>query len=128
MKTTIEIRGLRIYSHHGCYEEERQVGTNFIIDADLEVDVTKAARTDNVTDALNYVDVCQTIAEVMKEPHHLLESLVADTIVSFRERYAHKGLLGGWLKISKVNPPIGLELDAVGVKSHFTICDQEGKE
>ena len=125
MKTTIEIRGLRIYSHHGCYEEERRVGTNFIIDADLEVDATRAVHTDNVDDALNYVDVCQTIAEVMKEPHHILEALVADTIVFFRERYAHKGLIGGWLRISKVNPPIGLELDSVGVKTFFTIGEAE---
>ncbi len=117
MKMTIEIRGLRIYSHHGCYEEERRVGTTFVIDADLEVDATRPASTDDVADALNYVEACEAIAGVMRREHHLLEALAADMAEVLRSGFASKGLAGGWVKISKLSPPIGMEMASVAVKA-----------
>lgn len=113
---TIEVRGLKIYSHHGCYEEERRVGTNFTIDADLVIDGSRPAETDNVADALNYVEVCETMAEIMKTPHHLLESLADEMAREIKGKFASRGLKGGWLRIAKMAPPIGLQLESVAVK------------
>lgn len=115
----IEIRDLRIYSHHGCYAEERQVGALFMIDADLDVDASLPARTDDVKDALNYVEACEVIAHVMRTPHHLLESLATDVIADLKARFSSKGLKGGMLRIAKMAPPIGLELNRVAVKVDF---------
>lgn len=116
MEMTIEIRDLRIYSHHGCYEEERRVGTTFSVDADLTVDASRPSETDDVRDALNYVEACDTIAEIMGREHHLLESLGTDIAKELRLRFADKGLKGGWLRIAKLNPPIGLQMASVAVK------------
>lgn len=117
MEMTIEIRGLRLYSHHGCYAEERRVGTTFLVDADLRVDAGAPARTDDVADALNYVAACETIARVMATEHHLLEALVADAARALRDEFGVKGLKGGWLRIAKLAPPIGLQLESVAVKA-----------
>lgn len=119
MEMTIEIRGLKLYSHHGCYAEERRVGTTFIVDADLRVDTTKPAETDDVGDALNYVAACETIARVMGKEHRLLESLVSDAIRALRQEFSGKGLTGGWLRIAKVAPPIGMELGAVALRGEI---------
>lgn len=119
MEMTIEIRGLKLYSHHGCYAEERRVGTNFLVDADLRVDATTPARTDNVADALNYVAACQTIKRVLSTEHHLLESLVTDVADALRQEFAPKGLRGGWVRIAKLAPPIGLELGSVALKAEI---------
>lgn len=119
MEMTIEIRGLKLYSHHGCYAEERRVGTNFLIDADLRVDTTLPSQTDNVADALNYVAACETIKRVMGTEHHLLESLVNDVAKALRDEFADKGLKGGWIKIAKLAPPIGLELGSVALKAEI---------
>lgn len=119
MEMTIEIRGLRLYSHHGCYAEERRVGTTFIVDADLKVDTTTPAETDDVRDALNYVAACETIARVMGKEHHLLESLVREAISALRREFSAKGLKGGWLRIAKVAPPIGMELGTVALRGEI---------
>ena len=34
---TVEIRGLRVFGHHGVYEEERAQGQDFLFDLELEV-------------------------------------------------------------------------------------------
>ncbi len=115
----IEIRGLSIYSHHGCYAEERQVGARFVIDADLNVDASVPSQTDDVKDALNYVEACEAIALVLRTPHHLLESLADDVIAELKTRFVSKGLKGGMLRIAKMAPPIGLELERVAVRVDF---------
>lgn len=114
---TIELRNVEIYARHGCYAEEQKVGGRFIVDADLVVDASRPAESDNVADALNYVEVCHLIADVMSRPHHLLESLVAEMVSCLEERYAARGLVGGWVRIRKVAPPIGLQIESVGVKA-----------
>ena len=65
MIMTIELRNIKLYAFHGCYAEEQLVGNHFIVDADLEVDATCAISSDQVTDALNYVEACQTMQQVM---------------------------------------------------------------
>lgn len=119
MEMTIEIRGLRLYSHHGCYAEERRVGTTFVVDADLRIDASKPAKTDDVGDALNYVAACETIARVMSKEHHLLESLVSEATEALRREFGSKGLTGGWLRIAKVAPPIGMELGTVALRGEI---------
>lgn len=119
MEMTIEIRGLRLYSHHGCYAEERRVGTTFVIDADLRVEASKPAQTDNVCDALNYVAACEAITRVMSKEHHLLESLVSETAETLRREFGDKGLKGGWIRIAKIAPPIGMELASVALRAEI---------
>ena len=70
-------------------------------------------------DALNYVAACETIALVMGKEHHLLESLVREAISALRREFSDKGLKGGWLRIAKVAPPIGMELGTVALRGEI---------
>ena len=116
MKATIELRNLRIYAYHGCFEEEQVVGNNFIVDADLLIDASLPAQTDSVSDSLNYVGACETIRDVMSRPRHLLETVVADLVSELHARHDAQGLLGGWVRVRKMAPPIGVPMESVGVK------------
>lgn len=117
MDMTIELRGLEVYAHHGCYAEERAVGGRFVVDADLVVDGGAVARTDNVGDTLNYVDACRLAAETLARPRHTLEALAADLAARLAERFAARGLRGGWVRVRKFAPPIGLQVESVGVRA-----------
>lgn len=117
---TIELRDLEIYAHHGCYAEEQAVGTRFVIDADLEIDASRPSESDNVADALNYVEACELIAEIMSQPRHLLETVTQDIVSQLRQRFASKGLRGGWVRVRKIAPPIGLQMGSVGVKMEIS--------
>lgn len=119
MESVIELRGLRLYSHHGCYAEERRVGCWFELDLDLSVECSAAAQSDDVADALNYVEVCQLAAATMQREHHLLEALARDLGLALRQRFEGRGLRGGTLWLRKLAPPVGLELRSVGIKYEF---------
>lgn len=119
MIMTIELRNIKLYAFHGCYAEEQLVGNHFIVDADLEVDAACAISTDQVTDALNYVEACQAMQQVMAQPCHLLESVVANITAELRNRFASKGLCGGWVRVRKMAPPIGMDIESVGVKAQI---------
>lgn len=116
MDMTIELRGLEVYAHHGCYAEERTVGGRFVVDADLVVESDAVAATDDVSTTLNYVSACRLIAEVMSLPRNTLEALAADIARHMEERFAGRGLRGGWVSVRKFAPPIGLQVESVGVR------------
>lgn len=116
MDMTIELRGLEVYAHHGCYAEERTVGGRFVVDADLVVESGAVAATDDVSTTLNYVDACRLVAEVLGLPRNTLEAIAADVARRMAERFAARGLRGGWVSVRKFAPPIGLQVGSVGVK------------
>ncbi len=116
MKATIEIRNLEIYAYIGCFEEEQTVGNRFIIDADLEINAALAAVSDDVGNALNYVEVCECLREVVLEKRHLLETTVSAMVQELHVRFDRRGLLGGWVRLRKMAPPIGMQMESVGLR------------
>ena len=47
----IRIKGLEVFGHHGIFKEENMLGQKFIVDADLHLDVRKAAKKDEITES-----------------------------------------------------------------------------
>ncbi|MBQ3634657.1 MAG: dihydroneopterin aldolase [Bacteroidales bacterium] len=116
MTATIEIRNLEIYARHGCFAEEQVVGNQFIVDADLRVDAARPAESDDIADALNYVGVVEVVREEMAKPSHLLEHVVGRIVARLRAEYGSAGLEGGWVRVRKMAPPVGVRMESVGVK------------
>jgi dihydroneopterin aldolase len=72
----IELRGLRARGRHGVYEFERAQGQEFVVDAVLELDVAKAAASDDVTETVHYGELAGKLVAVLEgEPVNLLETL-----------------------------------------------------
>ena len=61
MTGTVFIKGLNAASVIGCYDWERDIRQTLVIDLELEVDFTRAARTDALEDALDYAALSQRI-------------------------------------------------------------------
>lgn len=116
MTAKIIIDNLQLYAHIGCYEEERRVGTQLSFSASLLVDISKPSTSDNVCDALNYVEVCDAVKEVLTAEAHLLETVAARIAERLKNNFADKGLIGGTIRITKCNPPIGQALDGVAIE------------
>ena len=76
MSDRIELTGLRMRGRHGVFEAERRDGQDFVVDVALELDVSAAARSDELTDTVDYGVLAQGLARVVEgEPVHLLETL-----------------------------------------------------
>ena len=57
----IEIRGLRVFAHHGVFEHERRDGQEFVIDVTLRATSGAAGDTDDLADAVDYGAVCERV-------------------------------------------------------------------
>ena len=114
MNTTIHLARMGFYSHHGCFKEEQVIGTRFSVDLWLTYDASRAAATDDVSDAVNYADVYRTVEREMAVPSHLLECVATRIIEAVRAEFP--SVTSARLRICKLNPPLGGQMDHVSVE------------
>lgn len=109
----IRVEQMEFYSYHGHYKEERIVGNRFIVDLTMETDCKKAAMSDELEDALDYQKAYEVIKEEMKEKSYLLEHIASRILDAL---FAHFPELDkAYVKVSKMNPPMGGKINAVSV-------------
>lgn len=116
MTATIDLDDIELYAYHGCYAEERKVGGRFRVSVQLEVDATQAAHTDDISNALNYVEAVEIVRDEMAQTSHLLENVVMRICDALWRHFAAKGLQGGSVKVTKVAPPVGVQMKGVSVE------------
>lgn len=112
----IRIKNLKIFAYHGVYEQEKEQGQNFCINAVLYTDTEKAGKSDDIADAVDYGAVCLFLDNYMRENRfNLLEAVT---------RHAAKELLLAFpairkveLEVEKPDAPIPLRFDSVSVKT-----------
>lgn len=109
----IEIEGMEFYAYHGHFKEEQVVGNKFLVNVALKTNCSDAAETDNLQDALNYQVVYKLIQEEMGKKSHLLENIAKRILDSLYSNF--KNLENAQIKISKMNPPMGGQIEKVSI-------------
>lgn len=109
----IEIEGMKFYAFHGHFESEQIVGNEFSVDLKMETDSNIAAISDNLDDALNYQTAYEIVKREMTQPSKLLENVANRVLNSLYEHFAT--IKKATIKISKMNPPMGGEIEKVSV-------------
>lgn len=110
---TIQIEGMEFYAYHGCFREEQIVGSKFLIDISIQTECGKAVQTDSIKDTLNYQKVYELIKSEMGIKSHLLEHVAGRILDSLYKNFNE--IKSATLKISKVNPPVGGQVNKVSV-------------
>ncbi|MDR2928532.1 MAG: dihydroneopterin aldolase [Cytophagaceae bacterium] len=100
----IELEDMEFYAYHGCYMDEQTIGNNFTVNVSVETDATLPAETDNIDDALNYVQIYETVKIEMEQTSHLLEHVAARIIDKIYEKFP--SVTNAVVKVSKMAPPI----------------------
>src|SRR5665647_1984315 len=77
----IEIEGMEFYAFHGHFEVEKIAGNRFLVNLKIEVDCSKAGRTDHLVDTIDYQKAYLAVKEEMSIPSDLLEH-VAQRIIN----------------------------------------------
>jgi dihydroneopterin aldolase len=113
MNSKIHLSGMEFYAHHGCFKEERQVGTCFKVDLILEYDATQAANSDDVAHAVNYQTIYSDVKEIMKQPVNLLETLCQKILSMLKKNYPQ--ITFAEVTVHKINPALGGKVAAVAV-------------
>jgi len=105
---------MRFYAYHGCFEEERAVGTHFSADCTLEIDCKEAAQEDDLTQTVNYQEAYLLIAEEMRQPSSLLEHVAQRIIVRLHGHFPKVKRVN--VAVRKLNPPLGGKIGSVAVE------------
>ncbi|MGC1884095.1 MAG: dihydroneopterin aldolase [Pseudolabrys sp.] len=114
MSDRIFVRGLALHAYHGVMPHEAKVGQTFMLDLDLEIDLSAAARSDKVIDTVSYDKVVECTAEAFcSERHRLIEAAagcVADAVLA-----AFPRVRSVRVTIHKPHAPIAATFEDVGV-------------
>ncbi len=106
------VKGLKVEAVIGVFDWERSINQPILIDIALETDISKAALSDDVKDALSYKEVCDDVSAWCKEiKAQLLEHLAAQLVDRLFANYNCQKIA-----ISVAKPTAIKETDAVGVQ------------
>ena len=106
------IKGLKVEAVIGVYDWERVITQPLLIDITLETDMSKAAISDDVADALNYKAVCDDVDNWCKQIEaKLLEHLAEQLAAKILTKYPCQKVT-----LSVAKPTAIKEAEAVGVK------------
>jgi len=109
----IEIENMEFFAHHGCYEEERARGNNFMVTLTLEVNMKVASESDNIIDAVNYQTAYNIVKKEMQTPSNLLENVCYRILNALYEDM--HGIKKATIKVSKLNPGMGGKIEKTSV-------------
>jgi dihydroneopterin aldolase len=111
----IVIEEMEFYAFHGHYHEEQIVGNRFLVDLEMDADLTAAAGSDSLKDAVNYQKAYQIIKnEMRRTKSNLLENIgkrILDALFAEMD-----GFENATIRIRKLNPPMGGPIKSVGIK------------
>ena len=112
----IHIDDIRLHARHGVLPQEQLTGNDYSISIKIGYDISRAMRTDDVVDTLNYAEVYRIIKTEMSVPSKLIEHVagrIADRLVAeFAE------ITSIVLRVTKLNPPMGADCRGAGVEIH----------
>ncbi|ULC59716.1 dihydroneopterin aldolase [Flaviramulus sp. BrNp1-15] len=110
----IKVENIRVFAYHGCLKEETKIGSDYRVDLEVKADLQNSAKTDSLSDTVDYVFLNRVIKEEMDIASHLLETVarrILDRIFN-EDKLVKKATV--W--VSKLNPPIGGDVARVTIK------------
>jgi dihydroneopterin aldolase len=110
----IKVRNIRVFAYHGCLKEEAKIGSDYRVDIEVKADLKASSISDRLSETVDYVLLNKIVKEEMAISSHLLET-VAKRIL---DRVFQEDQLSAKakVKISKLNPPIGGDVEMVTIE------------
>lgn len=109
----IILENIRIHSNHGCLDEEALIGSDYLVDLTIETDLLKSAETDDLTDTVDYVHINKIVKEEVLIRSKLLENVAYRILLRINNELPTVNFAK--IKLSKVNPPIGGNVEKVSI-------------
>jgi 7,8-dihydroneopterin aldolase/epimerase/oxygenase len=76
----ILVRRIAVFAHHGMLPEEQQIGQRFYVSLDCRLDLSAAARDDDLAKGVSYVDLTAIASRIATERRFRTIEALADTI------------------------------------------------
>lgn len=106
------VKGLKVEAVIGVFEWERAITQPILIDITMETDISQAALSDEVKDALSYKAVCDDVSSWCKDiKAKLLEHLAVQLATKLLAKYPCQKIT-----LSVAKPTAIKDAEAVGVR------------
>jgi dihydroneopterin aldolase/2-amino-4-hydroxy-6-hydroxymethyldihydropteridine diphosphokinase len=121
MSDRISLYAVRARGFHGVLPEEKAQGQEFVVDVLLDVDLSRAADTDDLAHTVSYADVAaDVVALVEGDPVDLIETLagrIADAVL------ARPMVEAAEVTVHKPQAPVGVPFGDVAVTIRRERCE-----
>ena len=108
------LHGMVFYGYHGVSPEEQRLGQRFVVDVELETDLSKSGDSDDLADTIDYGKVYETVAPIVQgAPYRLLEALATAIANKVLQTFPVNGVL---VRVKKPGVPLPGALDYAGVE------------
>ena len=113
MKGTVKVENLKIFAYHGCMEEEKIIGSDYIVNIKAYCILSEKAFSDDITETVNYVDLARIAKREMSVRSRLLEAVVKRIIDCCFNEISVLDQIS--VTVSKLSPPIDADVESVSV-------------
>ncbi|QMV42276.1 dihydroneopterin aldolase [Cohnella cholangitidis] len=111
----MQLKRMVFYGYHGVYPEENRLGQKYFIDLDMRMDLSRAARSDDVNDTVNYADIHALVKGIVEGPPvKLIETLTENIASAVLGTYT--SIIKATVSVTKPNPPFDITFDGVTVE------------
>lgn len=109
----IKVKNIRVYAYHGCLVEEGKIGSDYRVDVTVKANLSKSAKTDSLSDTVDYVHLNKIVKQEMAIRSKLLEEVAKRILNRILEEIPM--VKKADIAVSKLNPPIGGNVAAVTI-------------
>ena len=114
MADLIEIKGIKSFGYHGVLESEKITGQDFYVDVVLELDLSRASVTDDVSDTINYAEVTDlVVAQITGDPVSLIEKLAGNIADRIKATYPQAAAVS--VTVHKPQAPVNAQVKDISV-------------
>lgn len=111
----ILLNQMEFYGYHGLYTEENRLGQRFYVDAELMLNLSKSAASDEMNDSIDYGEVYECVRGVMEgTPKNLVEAVAEHISTELFDQF--RQLQACTIKVTKPDPPIPGHYQSVAVE------------
>ncbi|NCU17725.1 dihydroneopterin aldolase [Pallidibacillus pasinlerensis] len=111
----IFLNEMEFYGYHGALPEENRLGQRFIVDLMVELDLSKAGKTDDLSETVNYADLYSLCKEIVEGKSYSLIETVAEQIANNILTHFEK-INSCTVKLIKPDPPIPGHYKSVSIE------------
>jgi 7,8-dihydroneopterin aldolase/epimerase/oxygenase len=109
------LKRMVFYGYHGVYPEENKLGQKYYVDLDLSLDLSRAAKSDDVADTVNYAEIHALVKQIVEGPPvKLIETLTENIASALLGTYT--SIIKATVSVTKPNPPFDITFDGVTVE------------
>ena len=115
----IYLNNMEFYGYHGVLPEENRLGQRFVVDLMVELDLSKAGKTDDLSETVNYAEVYNLCRDIVEGKSYKLIEAVAEQIAEKVLEQFNK-IVTCTVKLIKPDPPIPGHYRSVAVEINKT--------